>query len=133
MNQPLRRGSLLSPLPDGLCEEQIETLLESGRFRLERILSQGQVSPEGFWFDQDTDEWVALLRGAAAIEIEGRDLPLRLQPGDWVLLPKGLRHRVAYTAEAEVTVWLALHADLLLEPPTPEKTRSLCETPETPQ
>lgn len=32
--------------------EVFRTLLEGGAFRLESITSHGEVSPEGFWYDQ---------------------------------------------------------------------------------
>jgi cupin 2 domain-containing protein len=32
---------------------------------LERIVSFGQASPPGFWYDQPQVEWVLLLKGAA--------------------------------------------------------------------
>ena len=35
--------------------------------RVERIVSSGHCSPEGFWYDQDEQEWVPLLQGAARL------------------------------------------------------------------
>ena len=32
------------------------------KIMIERIISTGQASPEGFWYDQDFDEWVVVLR-----------------------------------------------------------------------
>ena len=46
-------------------EESIESLLEGGRFRVERIVSTGQTTPEGEWYEQETAEWVVLLTGGA--------------------------------------------------------------------
>ena len=111
MMRSLPFGSLSAGLPEALPEETFETLICSKHFRLERILSKGHVSPQGFWYEPETDEWVALIQGEAELEIEGDDQPLRLHPGDWVCLPRGRRHRVSYTAPDEISVWLALHGD----------------------
>jgi cupin 2 domain-containing protein len=55
---------------------------------------------------QDHDEWVVLLAGDAALDVDGSTLELR--PGDWVLLPAGTSHRVLRTSTG--AHWLAVHA-----------------------
>ncbi|MDI9369877.1 MAG: cupin domain-containing protein [Synergistaceae bacterium] len=100
-------GSLLrlpAVLPAG---ELSEDLVAAGSFRVERIVSTGQSSPPGFWYDQDEDEWVALLQGDAALEFEEGEI-VRLGAGDWVFLPAGLRHRVASTSSDPPCIWLAV-------------------------
>jgi cupin 2 domain-containing protein len=87
--------------------EQVELLLTTPTFRLERIVSAGHVSPPGFWYDQDEHEWVCLLSGAATLEVEGGE-PVELKAGSTHLLPARTRHRVAWTSPTEPTVWLAL-------------------------
>ncbi len=94
--------------PPGDASEEMTDLLKRPGVRIERIVSTGQASPPGFWYDQAHDEWVMLLSGAAGLEIEGEG-ELRLAPGDYVFLPAGRRHRVTFTAEGEVTVWVAVH------------------------
>jgi cupin 2 domain-containing protein len=89
-------------------EEEMSDLLKCPGVRIERIVSTGQASPPGFWYDQAHDEWVLLLKGAAGLEIEGEG-ERRLVPGVYVFLPAGRRHRVTFTAADEVTVWLAVH------------------------
>jgi cupin 2 domain-containing protein len=89
-------------------EEQIDALLDRPGVRIERIVSHGQSSPPDFWYDQDRDEWVVLLRGGAGLAIWGEG-ERRLGPGDHVFLPARLRHRVTWTAPDEPTVWLAVH------------------------
>ncbi len=105
-------GTMLENVFDGLAspavEERFDTLLQRPGLRIERIVSHGQASPPGFWYDQPQDEWVIVLRGAAALEIAGEP-DRRLGPGDHVLLPAHCRHRVAWTADGEPTVWLAVH------------------------
>lgn len=105
-----RFGSLLEGLPASPQPDELFTTLATlPGLRIERIVSTGQSSPDGFWYDQEWDEFVLLVAGAATLQVEGGDDRL-LFPGDWVLLPARTRHRVAATAVAEPTVWLAIHA-----------------------
>lgn len=101
-------SNLLADLPDASAEEVFETLAEWPGIRLERIVSNGQVTPDGEWYDQEQDEWVMVLAGAARLLIEG-DGETALGPGDAVFLPAHKRHRVTWTVTDEPTVWLALH------------------------
>ena len=48
-------------------EELLTTLAERPGVRIERIVSTGQASPPGFWYDQDWGEWVVLLSGRARL------------------------------------------------------------------
>ena len=100
--------NLLADFPANLAEEVFETLLEAKDVRIERIVSRGQASPEGFWYDSPRDEWVLLLRGETQLGFEDAP-PLRLLPGDCLAIPAGRRHRVEWTASDEVTIWLAVH------------------------
>jgi cupin 2 domain-containing protein len=89
--------------------EQISTLLATTHMRLERIVSHAHASPEGKWYDQDWDEWVIVLKGSAGLLFEGESTPRVLGPGDYLVIPAHLRHRVAWTDAGEPTVWLAVH------------------------
>lgn len=90
--------------------EVLTALVEAGGARIERILSPpGHQTEPRAWYDQEQDEWVAVLRGRAALEIDGEPELLELGPGDHLVLPAHLRHRVAWTAPGEVTLWLAVH------------------------
>ena len=100
--------SIFEGVADRAAEEQVEALLVRPGIRIERIVSTGQASPEGFWYDQPQDEWVIVLRGVAGLQVEG-DAEQRLGPGDFVFLPARKRHRVTFTASDEPTVWLAVH------------------------
>jgi cupin 2 domain-containing protein len=104
----LKAGNLFTPAPSAEDEELVEELARSTGCRVERIVSHGQQSSEGFWYDQDEDEWVALLSGSALLEFEGEAEPRRLRPGDWLLIPAHRRHRVVATADGEPSVWLAV-------------------------
>jgi len=106
----IRSGNLLAHLPDAQQAEVVQVLLEQpGSVRIERIVSQGQVTPEGAWYDQDHEEWVLLLTGAAELQLADEVVARRLEPGDWLHLPAYCRHRVVWTAPEQETVWLAMH------------------------
>jgi cupin 2 domain-containing protein len=101
-------GNILANLPDS-AEEILETLLEKPGIKIERIISSGQATPQGEWYDQPGDEWVLLLSGSAGLLIEGEISPRRLAAGDYLLLPAGCRHRVEWTDPEVKSVWLAVH------------------------
>lgn len=101
-------GNLFAALPDARDGEVFTPLLERGGVRIERIVSHGQATPQDAPFVQDADEWVVVLRGGAALRIEGRaEVPLA--PGDHVFIPGGVRHWVTRTDPDEPTLWLAVH------------------------
>jgi len=106
--------NLLRSLPASLTDEVVETLVTSPAVRIERIVSHGQASPEGFWYDQEQAEFVVLLQGAAALQFEG-EAPLHLQPGDSLNIAAHQRHRVVWTTPDGPTIWLAVHFET--EPP----------------
>jgi len=105
----MRTGNLFSEIPDGLKKEVFTTLLKTGAFTLERIVSTGQATPPGQWYDQETHEWVILLKGRAELIFEGQKEGYSLQPGDYVHIPAHQRHRVEWTEAGQATLWLALH------------------------
>jgi len=97
-----------APAVDGEREE-IQLLHEQpGTVRIERIVSRGHTTPEGQWYDQDADEWVALLQGEASIAYAD-GTTAKLAAGDWICLPAHCRHRVASTSSEPPAIWLAVH------------------------
>ena len=110
MSDALPRGHLLDPVPGDLPEELVETLATgAGPMRIERIVSRGHRSAEGFWYDQDRAEWVALLAGSATLRLDGPEGELvSLVPGDWIHLSAHRKHRVETTDPGTDTVWLAV-------------------------
>lgn len=104
-------GNIYECLPGDVELEQFEKIHQSSGIKIERIVSKGQATPEGEWYDQNWDEWVVLLKGEAGLFIEGEECPRKLKPGDYVFLPAGLRHRVEWTSVDEPCVWLAIHFD----------------------
>ena len=101
-------GNLLRGAHHAGDSESVSPLLDRQGVRIVRIVSSGQASPEGSWYDQATDEWVLLVSGAARLEIDGEG-DIALEPGDYLLLPARCRHRVAWTDPDRPTVWLAIH------------------------
>ncbi len=105
------RGNLLHDVPVDAEGEIFTELLAwqaAGRVRVERIVSNGQASPPGFWYDSTDDEWVLVISGRAAVETADGTTH-DLAAGDWLHLPAHCRHRVAWTDVAQPTVWLAVH------------------------
>jgi cupin 2 domain-containing protein len=100
--------NLLLPLPDAQAAEVVEALHERPGLRIERIVSRGQASPPGFWYDQPEGEWVVLLTGAARLRFADESEPRALFPGDWLDIAPHRRHRVEWTDPDHSTVWLAV-------------------------
>ena len=100
--------NLFSNLPCVLSEELLEALVENQYVRVERIVSTGQASPSGFWYDQEQHEWIILLTGEAKLLFEGDDEPMHVKPGDYLNIPAHRKHRVEWTSSSEPTVWLAV-------------------------
>jgi len=100
---------LLQGIPANLPEEYFDDIIKTASFRLERIVSRMHVTPDGEWYDQEHDEWVMVMQGHAVLVFEHENRRLEMDPGDHVLIPAHVRHRVEWTSHSEDTVWLALH------------------------
>ena len=93
-------------------QELFETILSRGEpgqpggMKLERIVSFGQPTPPGTYYDQPWDEWVMVVRGNAVLAYENGH-QAGLSEGDYLLLEAGQKHRVEYTSDD--CIWLALH------------------------
>lgn len=106
---PPQVANLLRNIPAELPDELVEPLLNNQRFRLERIVSRQHASTAEFWYDQPADEWVLLVSGSAELQFTEPERRIKLMPGDHLLIPAHLRHRVVSTDPQQDTVWLALH------------------------
>lgn len=100
--------NLFDAIAGALPDEITETLQTGSGVRIERIISHGHASPDGFWYDQDEDEWVLLLAGSAGLRFEDEAAERMLKPGDYLLIPAHCRHRVVWTAADTGTIWLAV-------------------------
>jgi cupin 2 domain-containing protein len=101
-------ANLFDHLPVQSRDEELVELLSRKGIRIERIVSMGQSTPEDAPYNQDHDEWILLLKGAARLWIEGQE-EQDLRPGDHLLIPARHLHRETWTAPGEPTVWLAVH------------------------
>jgi len=89
-------------------EELTEEIFTNANFRVERIISNNSASPENFWYDQDSDEFVMLISGSAGISFDDGDA-VELHPGDFITINRHRKHRVDWTDPEHKTTWLALH------------------------
>ena len=102
-------GSLFAALPPiGETSEEFVQLLRRRGLVIERIVSSGQASPPGFWYDQPEAEWVLLLQGEALLRFADEDEARRLQAGDWLDIAAHRRHRIEWTEPDRLTIWLAV-------------------------
>lgn len=92
-----------------MADEQFRELLSRPGLRIERIVSTGQSSPEGFWYDQPEGEWVLLIQGEARLRFADEAEDRSLRAGDFLDIAPRRRHRVEWTPDGETTVWLAIH------------------------
>jgi cupin 2 domain-containing protein len=102
-------GNLFADIPVDWQAEQITELLTRKNLRVVRIVSRGQASPPGFWYDQDEDEWVIVLAGSAGLRFQEEEAMKTLRAGDYVNIPAHTRHRVEWTDASRETIWLAIH------------------------
>ena len=104
-----KMGSLFDGIPDELPDELFETICSSECVKVERIVSKGHASPEGFWYDQEWNEFVLVVKGSAGLLIEGEADMVTLSAGDYINIPSHVRHRVEWTDASCKTIWLVVH------------------------
>ena len=102
MNNIFEFGEIDDPL------EVIDRIAETDKISIERIISTGQTTPEGEWLVQKKSEFVLLLTGKAGLEFKSGKA-FELLPGDHLLIPCGIEHRVTHTQKKPPTIWLAVH------------------------
>jgi len=102
------RQNIFNNIPEVIPEEIIDTIIESDSVKIERIISKGHSSPENFWYDQDKNEWIIILKGNAAIEFEDKNI-FELRKGDYLNIPAHQKHRVNRTDPQKETIWLAVY------------------------
>lgn len=100
------KNNIFDNFPSEVPEEIFESIIQTRTIKIERILSKGQNSEEGFWYDQDQAEWVLVVKGKAQLEFE--DKVIELTPGDYVNIKAHEKHRVKWTTPEEETIWLAI-------------------------
>ena len=101
--------NLFDDVPKAADQEILVDLLKRPGVRIERIVSTGQSSPPGFWYDQAHGEWVTVLSGEARLRFEDEIKARTLRAGDFIDIVAHRRHRVEWTRPGEPAVWLAVH------------------------
>ena len=100
-------SNIYRDIPNQLPQELFTLLLQDKNLRIERIVSQGQRTPVGEWYDQMQNEWVIMLQGEAVIEYETMEQH-SLKMGDFLFIPAHTKHRVLWTSTSQQTLWLAI-------------------------
>ena len=103
----MKKLNIYSNIPEKLSDEIVDVIFQSEIIRIERIISDGQASPDNFWYDQDENEWVILLKGKAKIKYQDQS-EQNLTEGDYIFIPSHKKHRVEWTDNNTKTVWLAM-------------------------
>ena len=101
--------NLFASVPQSLPAELVDVIVQAECVKIERIVSTGQATLPGKWYDQETNEWVVVLQGSAGLRFEGDLDVLVLGPGNHIAIPAHRRHRVEWTDAGQPTVWLAVH------------------------
>ncbi len=86
--------NIFENVPEECKTEIFEILFEDKGLKLERIISEGQATPPGQWYD-------------LFFERDGAIVVLRA--GDYIHIPAHKKHRVEWTDPQEKTIWLAIH------------------------
>ncbi len=100
--------NIFNTIPTNLSEELFEDIISKDKIKIQRIVSQGHITIEGEWYDQDDNEWVIVLQGAATISFKDED-DISLKTGDYINILAHKKHRISWTSESEKTIWIAVH------------------------
>ncbi len=101
-------ANFFAKLPAAKRGEAVTQIAAAAGARIERIVSQGQTTPNDVPLVQDYDEWVIVLQGEATMRIAD-SAEARLKPGDHLMIGRGQPHWVTRTSVEPATVWLAVH------------------------
>lgn len=104
----MKTANIFEAIPKNRDDEFFELLEQNEKVKIERIVSKGHTSPETGWSDQENDEWVLLLKGAAILVFESGG-EVNLAAGDYINIPARTKHKVTWTDREVETVWLAIH------------------------
>jgi len=102
-------GSLFEDIPSDLPEELFDTISSTDDVNIERIVSRGHASPEGFWYDQEKNEFVLVVKGSAGLKLENEDDIVVLKAGDYFNIKAHVKHRIEWTDSKCETIWLAVY------------------------
>ena len=100
--------NIFKNIPEDLSEEIVEKILEVKNIRIERIISKGQSSPPNFWYDQNENEFVIVVKGRAKLHFMGEEKPILISKGEYTIIPPHVKHRVEWSDPGTETIWLAV-------------------------
>ncbi len=100
--------NIFDDIPEDLHREVVESLVDNDKVTIERIISKGHTSPDSGWYDQDSNEWVIVLKGAAVLSFADEST-VKLKAGDHINISAHEKHRVSWTDPDIETIWLAIH------------------------
>jgi len=86
-------------------QELFETLFQNENIKIERITSYAQITPEGEWYDQESDEFVILSEGSAELLFDDGKV-VKMSKGDSLHIKAHQKHRVEFTSKD--ALWLAI-------------------------
>jgi len=104
-----KSGNIYTRLSAARKKEEFRVLARGSNFKVERIVSCGQVTPKNKWLCQKQAEWVMVLKGRARLMFKYGKRKLLLKTGDYIFIPPYVRHRVDWTHPRQITLWLAVH------------------------
>jgi cupin 2 domain-containing protein len=110
MNPGICKNNILklNKLPGKIDVELFEELFKSKNSHIERIISVGWNKVEDNRYDQETEEWVLLIKGSASIEFENNYF-IEMIEGDYIFIPSHCKHKVIKTSSNPPCIWLAVH------------------------
>lgn len=101
-------NNIFEAIPTNISDEIFETLIDSKKVKIERIISKGHTSPDSGWYDQDKNEWLIVLKGEAVLLLADES-SVSLKAGDYINITAHQKHKVEWTDPDTETIWLAIH------------------------
>ncbi len=92
-----------------ISDEIFNTIIQTKNITIERIISKNHASPKDFWYDQEKNEWVMVLKGHAKLKFLENGEIVEMNAGDYINIPAHCKHRVEWTDPNTETIWLAVH------------------------
>ncbi|MBU1220099.1 cupin domain-containing protein [Myxococcota bacterium] len=104
----IQSGNFLDGVPESFDTEFLTDFISTTDVLIERIVSYGQPSPEGFWYDNERGELVFVIEGEGEVEFDNGKT-YQLSKGQFLNIPAHAKHRVNKTASGRKTVWLCIY------------------------
>ena len=102
----MEKYNVFEELPIDKSEERFFEIFKNETIKIEKIVSNGQTSPDNFWYEQEKNEFVLLLEGFAILEFEDKEK--KKKKGDCINIKAFEKHRVKFTSLDESTIWFAV-------------------------